>query len=112
MSDPSGYRYKKPEIESNGDEFAFHDEYLESQCPALFDLMSRQCADGQAVKPVSMSVFAQEGRLTVCLNWDCEGLILFVACGTSETMFDDLETKLKQEKPGWRKKRAKFQPRT
>ncbi len=107
MGSNSKYRYKPPANVSNEDEFVFTDPYLESNCKCLYDLMARQMVDGKKVKPVSLSFFAQEGKLTACLNWDCQSLILFVSVECAESAFDDVEAKLAKPEPGWRKKKER-----
>lgn len=111
MAAKSKYRFPKPKMEANGDEFAFHDDNLEMTCPKLFDLLSRQLDQGKVVKPASLSVFAQAGNLTACLNWDAEDVILFVGISSSEMLFSELEAKLGSKDLAWRKKKPKYQSR-
>lgn len=105
MSNKSAKRYRPTGVEQNGTEFCFNDDYLESQCPNLYDLLARISAEGQSVKPASLSFFGQDGKFTACVNWDQEGLILFCALDGPEDCFDALEAKLGTTKPGWRKKK-------
>lgn len=107
MSNTSKFRYKPPKKVQDLEEFVFEDGYLEGNCPCLYDLLSRQLSDGKKVKPCSMSFFAQEGKLTCCLNWDEQGLMLFCAVQSTETCFDDVEAKLVKTEPGWRKKKER-----
>lgn len=92
--------------EKNEAEFVFEDDYLETKCPKLFDLISRQAFEGDKVKPCTISFFAQNENLTACLNWDQEELILFQPLKGVEDVFEQLEAELDSDKPHWRKKKA------
>lgn len=94
------------EPENNDDEHVFEDEYLQAKCPKLFDLLSRQRFEGTVVKPCTLSFFAQNEKLTGCLNWDQEGLILFQPIHGVDDVFEQLEAELDSDKPHWRKKKG------
>ena len=97
------WRQRRKEASENGK--AAEDEYLASEAPFLHDLLTRTLLGGNPVLPATLLLFAEDGKLKVCLNDKQEGLVAFLTVDSAEDMFQAIEKALDEDKVDWRPKR-------
>lgn len=87
-------------VKSNGR--AGTDEYLEQKAPTLFELMTVTELAGKKIRPVTLIVFAEDGRFKVCVNDRETGRVAFVTLDTCEDVFEHLDARLDACEVEWR----------
>lgn len=105
MSDSFLERLAKKRGESRSDGVCAVDEYLNENCPELFEFLCRDKLNGRPRKVGSISFFFDEGRLKFVLSDKQDGMVGFGTCGSAETAWDDANEMLVKDTLEWRKSR-------
>lgn len=86
----------------------FEDAEFGAAYPALYELLaSSQGPDGKCRLGASLSLFAEDGRLKVCVNDRTSGLVWFCTLESARGILEQVETLLQKEAGQWRLKRAR-----
>lgn len=85
---------------------AYHDDAAE-RFPTLYALLATCRENGKVVETFTLTVFAEAGALKICLTDRQAGLVGFGTMRSLETILDDLEALLAEDKLDWREKKAR-----
>lgn len=81
--------------------WAYVDDAIE-RFPTLYAMLAQQKVDGKVRETATMIVFCEGGRLKFTINDRDDHMIGFGTASSLETILDDVETCLSEDKIDWR----------